>query len=404
MATPIHMSLQDRKAYALQAAYYGVARKVAAGTLESDLQVVSENVLKFSKNAVNDKLSEGMPRDLDKFLAGVTSKIEQLTRIECEETGIPAAAEFVLNAIRQRAEGIKCHNCYNGIICTGGVDDDVIVAAQEGGECIREIRQAFDLAVDLSQQSYEGVTNFRLPRIVLGTTGLTSAPSEIPGQNLGVNATSRFDDEMEEKTTYVDVRVAPLALNQASFAALRYLLMHEVFCHGFQMVTYLTSRPKKKSITDPVSEGMMDALAVEVLRQHALGLAAAGAEKVASCGAKFAARDVKVAELLHSSRSSLDLSPRFPEAPQVNLGVSALESIRALYALDSSTEQADADVFALACHLNLAEWDYAARFQGLSRLSEGLGVPPRDTSLIRLLLEFRAKRDVREIINHLTNI
>jgi hypothetical protein len=392
---PRHMRLQDRKAYALQAAYFNAVRAVAANIADTELERVSATVLDFSKQAF-DEQPPG-EQALDKFLTDSVHRVETIVDIRCGAI-VPAPAASVLMALRQRAASIKCVDCDGGRICSGHEQfDDEIIEAQHGGQCIHEIKYAFEVAIERARSAYAECipSGSEPPRLTLQTEGIGHLTSQIPGHQLAINATTRFDDGDEGKASEVNVTITPLQLNRVSMAAMQYLLWHEVFCHGFQMLSRTGSRPNKKNIPDPVSEGMMDLIAIEILSEQARVPVGKNIDD-----REIAKRDAGLARQLHLARASLDLSPRFPEAPQVALGVAALEAVQALYDADDP-KRAKEDAFALVFRLNIASWDYGHRHNGLTRIALGLEIP-RDTDLVALLLRFRRNRNVIPLIEYLT--
>src|ERR1700733_13720222 len=245
-----HMSLHDRKAYALQAAYHGSVRKIAPQAPATELRPLADNVRTFAEQA-----SKGESR-LDDFLSASVQRIEKVAQLLWADREIPTSAASVLAAMHLRAAEVRCAQCCNGRICVGKDElDDEIVASEDGGLCILEIKEAFRSATELTQKAYSAYTMLTLPELILETIGLSGPSPEIPGHKIAVNGRTHFEDQ-DGKLSRIQVRIAPLALGRECLAALPYVLMHEIFCHGFQMAAHPGKRPNKENIPDPVSEGM----------------------------------------------------------------------------------------------------------------------------------------------------
>jgi hypothetical protein len=390
-----HMPLNDRKAYALLAAYIDSIRSASEppGLVRSGLTELQKNVQSLANNVCD----EGGDGSLDTFLINAVERATEATRNIVGSDAVDAMSEM-LAALRARAGRIKCSSCQSGVICCGDESrDSTIVAAEQGGECISEIKTAFRLALDISVSEYGNATLQKLgsPKAVLATSSLTNAPGMIPGLTLAANGATGFHDGPDGKISQIDIEVAPLKLDRITIVSLPYLLLHEVLCHAFQMARSVVPRPNKKDIVDPVAEGLMDRIAVELMEQRAV---------VAEQGVPFQSRlrsEADVAREIHLARASLDRSPPFPEAPAVALGVEVYQSIRALYAADGDIARADTDVRRLACDLNLHGWSYLARSNGLTVLRRQLR-RPRNVKLIQLLDVYRKYYDPTDIIEHIT--
>jgi len=385
------MPLRDRKAYALRAAFHDAVRNVAARLPPEQLETLETDIQDFVTKAFNGETNGR----LDHFLSDVLNRVEKISELKSKE--ISVGAELIFAAMRERFEHVACDECDRGIICDGNDETDMhIVAAETGDLCINEIKESFHVANQLSSTFYLFYWNAaHLPDLMLETISLSETTSQMPGHNLAVNAMTYYDDRPDKKISRVQVRIAPLQLGRECIAALPYLLLHEVFCHGFQMAVTSRRRLNKEAVVDPVSEGMMDSLAVDLLKEYATKIAKADPSK-----GEIAYRNFAEGRSIHGDRASLDREPYFPEAPAVYLGTLVLETIRAFYMLDSTIEQAEHDVRTLASALNLASWDYASRLEGLSRLLKGLE-RPRDQELVNLLSNFRRDRNSARLITHL---
>jgi hypothetical protein len=388
MVAPSHMSLNDRKAYALLAAYCDIVRDLPEP--DGAAQRGISEFLKGIQSRANDVFERGSRLDLDEFLLDAIGRAEQAIRLLADEQATQASSPIVA-AIRTRAGQIKCVGCHQGSICRGEEADDIIVAATSGGECIREIKTAFRSAMEIAVREYRD-----LPAVTveLSTAGLDGCPGQIPGANLAANGWTQFDDEEKTKISRVSVEVAGRHLDAFTATSLSYLMLHEVLCHAFQMSWSSGARPNHEGIDDPVSEGMMDAVAAAILQQKAR--AAFGQPEWTRLEAEASS-----AALIHQLRQTLTLNPRFPQAPTVGLGAHALKLVEGIYRADGG--QAEEDARRLAYDLNLNSWDFLTRFTVMSRLVSELQ-PPRNPALIDLLLKYRSVSDPISLINHLTDI
>jgi hypothetical protein len=398
MEDPSHMSLRDRKAYVLQATFLKAVRGVAPDAPLEEIDLLAGVVKRLSIKVADAPVVAGSQSPLDAFLTEAVERAEKVVIDEAGPDGVSDSARQVFDELKRLASTVKCETCGKGAVCNGLGSDDVIVAADAGGHCIAEIKQAIARARRLTDSEYvKHVANdVSFPRLVFQTTAVGDPPTYIPVLAIAINGNTEFEDGPDGKVSHIDVRVAPAALNRASVAGLPYLMLHEVFCHGYQMMLNPDQRPNKGAIPDPVSEGMVDKAAIESLAR--VSATEAGSD---AAGQMLAEGDMKVAQMLHLARGSLDMEPRFPEAPSVRLGVEVAKAIEALYTADPPNAEAMDDMIALACSLNAAGWHFADRYRGLARLLRGLQVP-RDPFLVALLLDFRRKRDANELVNYIT--
>jgi hypothetical protein len=180
-----------------------------------------------------------------------------------------------------------------------------------------------------------------------------------------------------------------------SFAALPYVMLHEVLCHAYQMSGGSEIRVTSAVYIDPISEGMLDAIAVLLLE--------ARAERERDSRPETQ-QEADSARRIHLARKSVLERSRFPQALQVDLGASVFDTVKSLYLKDGPPDTAQRDAMRLAYELNLNGWSIERRFKGLSRLRRGLAQRTIDHTLIGLLLRYRdtPKGTIQEIIGHLT--
>lgn len=384
MPAPTHMNLSDRKAFAVLSAYIrSVEREHQVS--EGDLKRLYGNVVSAAEEAQDSETPE-----LDRFVRDAAERSSQAALTMAGDPP-PELLVAIVARFREEAAGIHCAGCAAGNVCSGGRTDDAVVSAPDGGQCLREIKDAFETALALTGKVYSQTLGLPLPPVdvALSTVGLTDRPGMVPGNPLAANAETRYEDMGRDKRSLVRVAVASLHLDRRTLAAFPYILLHEAFCHAFQMARHDGSRPRKGEIDDPVSEGMMDALAAGMLQAVADESGAAPAHAAAD-----EAREI------HLARASLTRHPRFPEAPAVARGVEVLRMLRACFAGEGL--DADTLVLRLACDLNLQSWSFAERRQGLSRLASRLNGPHRDPSLLDLLFSYASGGDVGPLIDYLT--
>lgn len=381
-----HMALRDRKAFSLLGAYFRTVAEVSENDAPSNkAQSEFEDLIRKLAKAV---LFDTANAPLEDFLANAVTRADQAARVLLDTNF--ASVEPTATALRAKIARIRCRDCRNGTICDGGSEDDQIVEA--GGECISEIKAAFRGALDEADREYG-----RLPKMTvsLHTTGRNSPPGSVPGIGLAINGRTSYADEHPRRSSFVTLEVASAHMDALSLAALPYVMLHEVLCHAYQMSDGSGDRTSPVAYVDPLSEGMLDAVAVHLLETRA--------EKERDSRPE-ATEEAEIAQRIHLARKSTRNRPLFPQAPQVNLGATIFETIRTLYSRDSDLESAIRDAKRLAYDLNLHGWSIENRFKGFSRLRRGLEAKPRDPELLRLILEYRnTSVTAQEIVSHVTS-
>ena len=350
---------------------------------ESEGRVLEGNVRDLAKDAMSDTTNA----PLDGFLADAVSRAGKIAQIQL--TADFAKVSPALTALQAKVAGIRCADCRNGTICDGGDQDDAIVAA--GGECISDIKQAFQTGMIETRREYG-----QLPKVAvsLHTAGRNVPPGLVPGLELAINGRTSYADTPSAKASLVTLEVASAHIDHLSVAALPYVALHEVFCHAYQMAAGSGPRVIPVAFVDPLSEGMMDAVVVELLKDRA----EAKREVTTEAGA-----EADAASRIHLARKSLQERKSFPQAPQVHAGAEAFAAIRSLYAQDSDAATALCDAKRLACDLNLNGWSIEDRLRGFARLRLGLEKRPRDYTLLDLLIWYLNTSDsVQPIIDHLS--
>jgi hypothetical protein len=376
---PGHMSLKDRKAFALKAAYLVLAGANPETQETRAQEYFGKNIDGLASEAANSTALT----PLDAFLVDAVERAENAARAMTGtsfDEFLPAVA-----ALRAEIRTIRCDECLLGEICSGGKDDDRIVA--EGGKCIREIKAAFNEAVQRAQAEYR--CDLSKVQVVLATSGYSRHPAQIPGIDLAVNGHTRFVDGDASKHSVVTLQVASALLDGQSLSALPYVMLHEALCHAYQMSADTAARANETFYIDPLAEGLLDRIAVDLL-------------KMESHVSQRKSDTADMAQRIHLARRSLDAKPRFGQAPQVSLGAQAWDLIFRIYEQDSDAQKAEEDARRLAYDLNRNGWSYERRFKGFSRLRKLLQLKPRDVGLVDLLLRYKNTVDVSDLVEYLT--
>ena len=389
------MSLPARRAFALQSAFVNSIRATANDPPSEELLFVKDLVRGFAK----DGAEESCKLPLDKFLQQSVDTIYCVTRTRygtCSN-----AITVILERTKHILQAISCAQCRKCDNICAGVDHQVDsrIVAESEAPCIGQIKVAFRFAQDLTAKYITSYLGADLPgvKLTLETSGFSEEPSNVCGIKLAISGHTTFRDLAEQKRSVVCFEVAPLQLTRESLALLPAIALHEVFCHGYQMVNSSDPRINIGAIADPLSEGLMNDLAVEMLEEHARDFDQSTAD-----GQLWRA-NVNSAKELALLRSSLDKDPCFKQAFEISLGRYVLDLLKRLYSLSNRTNSEE-NVRALALALNLHQWSNDQRFAGISKLATGLTRKPRDSDLIALLMEFPKARDPTRIVEHLSLI
>jgi len=389
LPAPIHMLLKDRKAYALRAAYFKAIRANA-----NAVGKIPEEALRYLENRINEIAQNIAQKDsssqLDDFLAEAVEAAEKSLR-PMIELATSAAISPIMTALRGQISRIKCIACYHGAVCHGLPADDEIVASTDGGECINEIKSAFRTANETAARVYSNIPSVR---IQIHTSGFRDRPALIPGIPLALNGQTRFADTANEKISVITIEIASTLFDEMALVSVPYVVLHEVFCHGYQMANSSRPRRNAKSVADPISEGMMDVLAARIMEQRASELAGTDDWQRSK-------EEADAASQIHLARRSLTMQPRFPQASTVALGVHAWDLVLAVFSAEGDSLRAEQDARRLACDLNLHDWDFVMRFSALSRFVGQLK-KPRNAKLVTELTRYRDTYNSSELINYLT--
>lgn len=393
-----HMSLRDRKAFALRNAFV-LAVQNSTGTI-SDIK--REQLSKRIGELVDDetRADASDERPADGFLREALEKIERYSNAFALDQDYSSMAEaiFLLNAELGK---VDCGTCGGGRVCCGDAIDDKIVA-ERAAYCIICLKTAMTEAITMAKDFYASHAKMPLPEVelILSTKAIDGPCGQIPGDTMAINGETHYDDTATEKSSKILISLDPALWDRRSASALLYVVLHEVICHGFQMAFAVGPRERKSGLADPVSEGMVDALAVDLLdKRRDLAV-----EQGNAAYGEYDANS-RTAREIHLARGSRDRAKPLPESAQVLLGAQCLDLVTSLYRLDyGNLELARGDAAKLVAELNLHPWGFAQRLKGASRLLAGLRSKSRDAALVSALLNFRRNRDVQPIIDLLTNL
>ena len=385
--------MPKRKVFALRAALFDAIRHYAPDRDDILLKRLIGEAEAFAEEETGQP-SNDVP--LETFLEEAVEAGEASVRDLAVRLKRPVDAKLaaVLRALRRRVEHPRCLRCVaaGGTACTGSDEDQILVAA--GGGCILEIKDAFRQAFSLARRLYNerGGPSLVEPTVTLSTEYLAAPASLLPGRPLSLNARTSYDDESgAAKWSEVEVRTAALHLAEDCLGSLRYLLLHELLCHAFQMAASPGPRKNPRSIVDPLSEGWMDGLAAELIKR-------------AAPPSGIGASDARKALNLHLDRADIHRSRPFPQAEYVGIGVDASALVFRLLQEKYKPEdpaRAFEDFLDISVALNADGWGYAERSIGLTNLVRKLGVRPRDQELAEAILAFRRGSDIESVIEHL---
>lgn len=387
MPAPTHMNFADRKAFAVLAAYLESTPDDLPAQ-SGDLEAIYEPVQRAAERMAS--ASDGAPLDSAVQAAAALAAEAALPFVRDK-----AVARETLERFQSLVRGISCSTCGVTAACKGAAADDALVA--NGGQCMRQIHDAFDWSMRQAKATYAASRPAGPPvvDVSLQTRGISDPPAGVPGGLLAANGVTSYVDSETEKRSLIRVDIAALAIDRSTLAALPYILLHEVLCHAFQMSDAPGPRPGRKAVVDPISEGMMDAIAVRELTRNAQALLL---DPALSPRARATAN---VAMQVHAARRSLDLDPPFKEAPAVARGVEALELVEAVYG-HLGLEEPQRLAERLACEMNLHPWSYADRFFAMTKLVHAVRESPRDLMVFELLEEFASGGDARPLVSYLT--
>ena len=261
-----HIPLAQRKVICgrlifFQAAYPDRLNLLSAGA-ESEFDQVRDNVFRLTEQAAS---SSPNSEPLDIFLRGLLGDLD--SQMQPQLRGKHGVLFRPLqDDLRGTAERISCLACsaVRPRICDGGNKDDEIV--RNGGVCIAPIRSMFDVAAQVTTESYAKHCNLfdpeAAPELSFSTSFCNSKPHTIPGDYFVGGATTHHDDPLPRSD--VDLCLWPNRFDWNAYTAILYVLFHECICHAYQGMKPLRPKP----FNDGFVEGWMDWIAFECFRRH----------------------------------------------------------------------------------------------------------------------------------------
>jgi hypothetical protein len=391
MTKPQHMNFADRRVFALNLIYARALRKEGTNPADPDIGLLAVNIAMISSNYFS---ATKLDTRADEFLAAA---IDELERICCNGATGSERMAAILTDMKGALPHIDCSKCYSGKICDGRseVADDIIVAAVGGGRCISEIKEMLEDALVEAGKFYEPSDPSVVQRIKVALSTLSaSAPSvAIPGHRLGLIAETYYDDTALQKSSMVTVTVAPSHFDLKTLSSARYVLFHEVIAHCYQFAAAHSIRPKRAGTADPVSEGLIDIQVKRILYSRARAKALEPNS--------YEHQEYISASEIHLARASGTVSPPFRDHRTVQLGRHAETVLHhCVSKLDTSEDPADI-VARLSAALNLADWNFAQRLSGMTKIC---GIKPKDEAeFSRQLENFIHLNDVSPLISWLLN-
>jgi hypothetical protein len=383
------LRLHQRKAFELCAAFYGAQRTCGADPSERALVAASGKARQLADTELKTQHNQ-IP--LETFLAEALEKVIREAEEEAESFPLSQAGVATVDALRE----LQAH------VSSRTTAELSCILAKTYSSSHKAVRDFYSRYLTLP---------FDFPEISI-RIGLAGGPNRaFPGREVAFNGSLRYEDRDPPgpKHSLVTLKVSPASLGAGCLPALPYVLTHEILCHWPQMARRLGGRPNPKLVddpankdaqrleVDPISEGWMDALCPEVLRERC-----AGPER--SCW-----EEAETAEAIHNERSQTNRVPVFQDAPFIAPGDFAAQIVLWLYNVDNPSN-AERDFRRLTCELNTADWDYRARRIGCNRiimaceahseqLKNGTKMSDRDTAVRDSLLSFRADRNLDSLLN-----
>ena len=387
-----HIPLAQRKLICgrlafFQAAYPVRLRLLNAG-VESEFNQVRDNVFHLTERAPSSSPnSEPLDIFFDRLLGDLN--LQMLPHLQGKHGALFRPLQ---DEIRRTVERISCLECSPVRICDGGNKDDEIVG--KGGTCIAPIRAMFDVAAQVTTQSYAKYCNLFDPggaqALSFSTSFCNRKPHDIPGDYF-VGAVTTHNGPSAQ----VDLCLWPNRFDWITYAAIMYVLFHECICHGYQGMR--PARPKP--LNDGFIEGWMDWIAFKCFRKHLESTA----------DEPFVEAWLDHGTSFHLLRSDYNHKEKSPRASICALGRSAAQSFeRLLKRLPELASDTWSSLLMFSFDMNivggLSDTELLALYNRL-QLREELDSPNLD-QLVQPLRNYLNSREIRGLLDsiiHLTN-
>ena len=270
-----HIPLRQRKALAGRLAFFQAALPFRNSFRPDEIESYKflENAL-FELTNIPLHFESQKPESMQLYLAKLADEFYIRTRPLVEKREDFHLITTILEGFRSSVAGMNCDNCVQaqGLsrICDGSVADDKLI---DRGRCVQPLLELFETVLEVTRRYYrEKSTSFRHLNglSVEFSTGFTDTkPHDCP-----------IDCFVGGKTTYLDHGGALLSdvhlsinierLDEASYLATAYVLLHEIVCHAFQRTIPLSATPHPRMPSEPddaFTEGWMDWVAYEILEE-----------------------------------------------------------------------------------------------------------------------------------------
>lgn len=271
-------------------------------------------------------------------------------------------------------------------------------AVDGAGACIQPIKEAFADGMKMAEHFYRDAC--LLGQVGASLSTVYDKVMHFAGLEPSVGGQVIWHDTPGLHWAELQVIVETGKFDRYGLKLLRYVVMHEAFCHVFQQVA---GGPRDGGLDyDAFAEGWLDYIAAELVA----GTNGAGATAGLAGGPFNDPEVVKFAQDFHEARVSAVRKPRFNYRHKVQLGVDAALAVLRLFKAQSKLEGADnqyrfdqtqpdpwLDFVHLSCQLNTAPWDALERTAVLSELPRRLGSRPGelDRTLVDALIDWRRR-------------
>jgi hypothetical protein len=333
-----HIPLSQRKALCGRLSYYDAFERhelelsVDSAAAEVEIfcqQLFAQLDLESRKDAQQREKEGDSPATrqplthLDVSLRSVLDRFKQILPVVLLEPQ-SVVTQRLLPTIENKVAGVSCQGCTPfERVCEGISDagDDEIVSA--AGLCVRQLRQMFDLALEVALSYYATHGSLfpreNAPEVVFSTLQFES---EVDSHNAAAN---RYGGGLTIYFPTVARAQVQLHLNIQKFdletyKSVPYLLFHECIAHAFHGIY---PDPRKRVKTEPYEryvEGWMDWVAYKILEEVVKGTGREGQR----WKDRITLRDVfAVSTTLHRARSNP--ANRGDGTRQVRLGARAAE-------------------------------------------------------------------------------
>lgn len=407
-----HIPLQFRKALRGRLAFYtasdGARLLFSRAGIDKVFDQIEKDVVSFTNLATNAIHGSQNDQRLDHFLSNLSRQIER-GALAHEGQSYWDSVDRLVRAFDAETRTTACDRCSPTRVCDGSeLDHDTVTVA---GDCISPLKAAFDIAAEAARRYFLQYSSLigeaTLPKIVFSTAHTIAKPHDCPN-NYFVSGSTSYLDHPGAATSRVTLFVCVNRFDQASLEAIPYVLFHECVCHAFQESVHDGDGRKNSEPGDVFAEGWMDWVAVEILRETALGKGPA-----AELGGELKTPDsvVTAGSLFHSSRCAYGQPDSSEHASVYAFGKSCAQKVLRLFQrLLGSQEEAWTRFLGISFDLNLLSLRPAERDAFLTRIYTSLPAPgqidrPNQFAEVPpLFRRYLEDRDVRALVKGVTEL